>query len=240
MAPFISSGPPIPAAFDERFALFLAASAAVDCNHPAVQLLASEVRRPGDIDTMRVAYETVRDRYPHSMDIAASAVSVSASDVLRHGHGICFAKSHLLAAVLRACGIAAGLSYQKLAGGDRTYLHALNAVWLRDQRRWIRLDARGNKPGIDAKFSIDIEYLAFPIRPDREERDFAEIYARPLPSTLAALRNSQTVKELVRQLPDDLSAEDRREADGVRFCFEHLRPTLRSVLRRLAVPRSSN
>ena len=191
---------------------FLAASAAIDRDHPAVQVLAREIRRPHDLDTMRVAYETVRDRYPHSMDIDAPAVSVSASDVLRHGHGICFAKSHLLAALLRACGIAVGLCYQKLAGGERTYLHALNAVWLPDQQRWIRLDARGNKPGIDAQFSLDVEQLAFPTRADRGERDFAEIHARPLPSTLAALRSSRSTAELAQRLPRDMSAADRRRA----------------------------
>jgi transglutaminase-like putative cysteine protease len=222
MVHLISTGTPTGAASDARFAPFLAASSAVDCDHPAIQLLASEVRRPRDIDTMRVAYETVRDRYPHSMDIDAPAVSVSASDVLRHGHGICFAKSHLLAAVLRACGIATGLSYQKLAGGERTYLHALNAVWLRDQGRWIRLDARGNKPGVDAKFSVGIEVLAFPIRFDRGERDFAEIHARPLPSTLAALRSSRTTVELGRRLPGDMSVADRRQAAKACFRFEHL------------------
>lgn len=195
---------------DGLLAPFLAASAAIDRDHPAVQQLAGEVRRPRDIDTMRVAYETARDRYPHSMDIDAPAVSVSASDVLRHGHGICFAKSHLLAAVLRACGIATGLCYQKLAGGERTYLHGLNAVWLRDQGRWIRLDARGNKPGIDARFSVDVEQLAFPIRLDRGERDFLDIHAQPLPSALAALRSSRTTAELARRLPGDMSAADRQ------------------------------
>jgi transglutaminase-like putative cysteine protease len=179
MVHHIPAGTPTAAPPDERVAPFLAASAAIDRDHPAVQRLAGEVRRARDIDTMRVAYDTVRDRYPHSMDIHAPAMSVSASDVLRHGHGICFAKSHLLVAVLRACGIATGLSYQKLAGGERMYLHALNAVWLRDQARWIRLDARGNKPGVDAKFSVGVGYLAFPIRLDRGERDFAEIHALP-------------------------------------------------------------
>jgi transglutaminase-like putative cysteine protease len=227
MVHHISTGTPTTALPDERLAPFMAASAAIDRDHPAVQLLAGEVRRPRDIDTMRVAYDTVRDRYPHSMDINAPAVSVSASDVLRHGHGICFAKSHLLAAVLRACGIATGLSYQKLAGqklagGERTYLHALNAVWLRDQGRWIRLDARGNKPGVDAKFGVGIEYLAFPIRLDRGERDLAEIHARPLPSALAALRSSRTTVELARRLPKDMSAADRRQAEKACFHLEHL------------------
>lgn len=204
-------------ASDAQLAPFLAASAAVDRDHPAVGRLAGEVRRPRDVDTMRVAYDTVRDRYPHSLDIAAPAVSVSASDVLRHGHGICFAKSHLLAAVLRACGIATGLCYQKLAGGERTYLHALNAVWLPDRGRWIRLDARGNKPGVDARFSVETEHLAFPIRADQGECDFAEIHDQPLPSTLAALRSSRTTVELVRRLPEDMSTADRRQA--AEACF---------------------
>ena len=223
----ISTDAPTSATSDERFAPFLAASAAINRDHPAVQRLASEVRRPSDIDTMRVAYDTVRDRYPHSMDIDALTVSVSASDVLRHGHGICYAKSHLLAAVLRACGIATGLCYQKLSGGERTYLHALNAVWVRDQGRWIRLDARGNKPGVDARFSVRIEYLAFPIDIDRGhndhgQRDFAEIHARPLPSTLVALRRSRTMEELARRLPGDMSAADRRQAEKACFRIEHL------------------
>jgi transglutaminase-like putative cysteine protease len=97
-----------------QFAKFLAASEIIDRNHPAVQRLAREVERQTPVETVRAAYETVRDRYPHSYDIGAPEVSVSASDVILHGHGICFAKSHLLAAVLRACGIPAALCYQRL------------------------------------------------------------------------------------------------------------------------------
>jgi transglutaminase-like putative cysteine protease len=205
-----------------RLAPFLAASAAIDCDHPAVQRLADEVRRPRDVDTIHLAYDTVRDRYPHSMDIDTQAVSVSASDVLRHGHGICFAKSHLLAAVLRACGIATGLCYQKLGDGERSYLHALNAVWLHEEGRWIRLDARGNKPGVEARFSIGTEYLAFPIQVDRGQRDFAQIHAQPLPSTLEALHHSRTVEELARCLPGDMNAADRRQAETACFRFDHL------------------
>jgi transglutaminase-like putative cysteine protease len=218
----ISTGMPAGAEFHERLAPFLAASAAVDRDHPAVQRLAEEIRQRHTLDTIRVAYETVRDRYPHSMDINAPEVSVSASDVLRHGHGICFAKSHLLAAVLRACGVATGLAYQKLAGGRRTFLHGLTVVWLADHGRWIRLDARGNKPGVDAKFSIDTEYLAYPVQSELGERDFAEIHALPLPSAFAALSKSRTLDELGLCLPADMSAADREQAAEATFRLEHL------------------
>jgi transglutaminase-like putative cysteine protease len=212
-----SSDIPAGAAFDKRLAPFLAASAAIDRDHPAVRCLAAEVRQPRTVDTIRVAYETVRDRYPHSMDINAPEVSVSASDVLRHGHGICFAKSHLLTAVLRACGVATGLAYQKLAGGEQTFLHGLTVVWLADHNRWIRLDARGNKPGVDARFSIDTEYLAYPVQAELGERDFAEIHALPLPSALAALSKSRTLDELALCLPADMSAADKEQAAAASF-----------------------
>lgn len=213
----LSTDIPAGADSDDRLAPFLAASAVIERDHPAVRHLAGEVRQSRVLDTIRVAYETVRDRFPHSMDIQAPEVSVSASDVLRHGHGICFAKSHLLAATLRACGVATGLAYQKLAGGERTFLHALNVVWLADLGRWIRLDARGNKPGVDARFSIDAEYLAYPVQADLGERDFAEVHALPLPSGLAALRGSRTLEELALCLPADMSVADRQQAAKASF-----------------------
>jgi mutator protein MutT len=189
-------------------ARFLAASITIDSNHPAVQRLAAEIRRPTPIETVRAAYETVRDRFPHSYDIHASAVSVSASDVLRSGHGICFAKSHLLAAVLRACDIPTALCYQKLARDDlapgATCLHGLNAVWLAELGRWHRLDPRGNKPGIDARFDLARERLAYAIRPERGEADYHDRYAEPLPRVLAALRGYPSIAELDRNLPADI------------------------------------
>ena len=100
---------------------FLAASVVVDHNHPAVSVFSSTVRRSTEVKTVKSAYEAVRDRFPHSYDISAQEVSVSASDVLRHGHGICFAKAHLLAAVLRALGIPVGFCYQRLLQ-SRPYL----------------------------------------------------------------------------------------------------------------------
>lgn len=100
------------------------------------------------IDYIKIAFEFVRDRISHSADIDADEVTVSASEVLRAGHGICFAKSHLLAALLRCKGVPTGFCYQKLILDDETapYLifHGLNGVYIEELNKWIRIDARGN------------------------------------------------------------------------------------------------
>jgi transglutaminase-like putative cysteine protease len=191
-----------------RFTPFLAASAILDYHHPAVRALAGEVRRLTEVETARAAYEVVRDRHPHSYDIGVIEVSISASDVIRCGHGICFAKAHLFAGVLRACGIPAGFCYQRLLLDDahpgRTCLHGFNAVWLSQIGRWHRLDARGNKPGIEAEFDLSGERLAYAVRPELGECDYPEIYAEPLPCVIAALTGSRSIAELNTRLPSDL------------------------------------
>jgi transglutaminase-like putative cysteine protease len=188
---------------------FLAASELVDHHHPAVRGFSAQVRRRTEVETARSVYEAVRDRFPHSYDISAQEVSVSASDVLRHGHGICFAKAHLLAATLRACGIPAGFCYQRLllddADPNRTCLHGFNSVWLSDLERWHRLDARGNKAGIEAVFDLDHERLAYTVRPELGECDYPEIYAEPPRCVIEALRGRTSVSELDSRLPSDLT-----------------------------------
>jgi transglutaminase-like putative cysteine protease len=120
-------------------------------------------------------------------------------------HGICFAKAHLLAALLRANGIPAGLCYQKLTRDDQdpaaTCMYGLNAVWLDD--RWCRLDPRGNTPNTAAPFDPDCERLAYTIDAVRGERDYLDVFAEPLRCVLASLRRSRTVAELDRNLPPD-------------------------------------
>lgn len=190
---------------------YLAETAEVDYSNPAVSKLATELRTyaENDIAFVKNAFEYVRDRISHSWDIQSSQVTCAASDTLRHGHGICYAKSNLLCAILRSCGIPTGFCYQRLTLGDTPdtgyCIHALNAVYLPGLGRWIRLDARGNKPGIDARFSTDEEQLAFPIREAYDEIDYPGIYATPNPKTIAALKQSTDVLEMYRNhLPDTI------------------------------------
>jgi hypothetical protein len=125
--------------------------------------------------------------------------------VLIHGTGYCYAKSHLLAALLRANRIPAGLCYQRLTITDRPpyCLHGLNAVYLK-RHGWYRIDARGNKAGVNADFCPPREVLAFPVV-DAGERDFPEIWHEPLPSIIKVLTIYATVELVAENLPDDLS-----------------------------------
>lgn len=117
------------------------------------------------LDKIEIAFRFVRDQIAHSWDIQSKRVTCKASEVLRYREGICYAKSNLLAALLRSQGIPTGFCYQKLMLFDTPEhgycVHALNAVFVFDLSRWFRLDARGNKEGIASSFSITEERLAF-------------------------------------------------------------------------------
>jgi transglutaminase-like putative cysteine protease len=162
-------------------------------------------------ETERVqrAYEYVRDHIHHSGDIYSAQVTCSASEVLQYGEGLCYAKAHLLAALLRAQGIPTGFCYQRLTLGDSPEmghaLHGLNAVYLAEAGKWVRLDARGNKPGVQAEFSTEKERLAYHVQSDLGEVDYPTIYARPHPKVVQALREHSNCLDLCEHfLPDSL------------------------------------
>jgi len=184
---------------------YLTSNEYVDFEDGAVVALASSIaRRAGsELDVVRSCFEFVRDEIQHSADFKLNPVTCRASDVLRHKTGYCYAKSHLLAALLRANGIPAGLCYQRLSVGDSGppyCLHGLNAVYL-NSFGWYRIDARGNKPGVDARFCPPREALAFPIRHPME-RDLPEIWSEPLSVVVEVLERYDTYAEVLANLPD--------------------------------------
>jgi transglutaminase-like putative cysteine protease len=189
----------------ESLQRYLAASPVIDADTPEVAATARRLAEgaASEADVARACFEFVRDEIRHSSDFRMNPVTCRASDVLRHRTGYCYAKSHLLAALLRANGIPAALCYQRLSvgdGGAPYCLHGLNAVYLKDAG-WYRIDARGNKPGIDARFAPPVEHLAFPIR-EREERMLPEIWAEPLPVVVDALARHATWDAVLANLPD--------------------------------------
>ncbi len=162
-----------------------------------------------EIEYIKAAYEFVRDNISHSADVDEDILTCTASEVLKAGHGICFAKSHLLAALLRYKSIPTGFCYQKLILDDETapilIYHGLNGVYIKEHKKWIRLDARGNKEGIDARFSMDKEQLAFEVRPEKGEKDSFTVYPTPDIKVLKKFRDNKTRSELWNDLPTELS-----------------------------------
>ncbi|MEU2390900.1 hypothetical protein ABZ607_09710, partial [Streptomyces sp. NPDC007369] len=89
-------------------------------------------------------------------------------------------------------------------GGSRSMVHGLIALRLPGSAAWARQDPRGNRPGVDARFSLDVERLAFPVRPELGEADYPGLYAAPHPAVLTALRSSVDRPQLWRNLPEAL------------------------------------
>lgn len=184
---------------------YLENSEFIDWKHPTITRKAVELAEGSTSDetVAKRCFEFVRDSVKHSWDHQKNPVTCKASDVLSYGTGYCYAKSHLLAALLRANGIPAGLCYQRLTienDGPPYSLHGLNAVYLQ-QYGWYRIDARGNKPGVAAEFFPPVEKLAFSIV-HSPERDFPEIWSEPLPLVVKALTKNKTVEEVFQNLPD--------------------------------------
>jgi transglutaminase-like putative cysteine protease len=185
--------------------IYLQTSEIIDWQNPAIVELAKTLAL-GQSDPIAIArscFEWVRDEIRHSYDYQMNPVTCRASDVLRYGTGYCYAKSHLLAALLRANKIPAGLCYQRLSLDDTGApycLHGLNAVYL-PEIGWYRMDARGNRSGVDAQFTPPVEQLAFKIQLP-EEAEFPIIFAEPLNIVVAALERHLLWDELLKNLPD--------------------------------------
>lgn len=184
---------------------YLEVSDYIDWTQAEILALAKQLadESDSDVDIAKRCFEWVRDEIKHSWDYQQDPVTCKASEVLKQGTGYCYAKSHLLAALLRANNIPAGLCYQRLSindDGAPYSLHGLNAVYLKGYG-WYRVDARGNKQGIDAQFKPPLEQLAFPIN-ERGEKDFPDILAEPHNSIIAALTQYTSIKDVFENLPD--------------------------------------
>lgn len=183
---------------------FLRPSYVIDYDDADVRALAAELARGAESQMVAVrCFEWVRDNIRHSLDHNDIRVTLSASDVLRYGTGLCYSKSHLLAALLRANAIPCGFVYQRLAtdrSGQSFCLHGLNAVWL-PEYDWYRIDPRGNRKGISTSFDPPREHLAFATSLPGEGL-LDQVYADPLSVVVNALTRCSTVDELSKNLPD--------------------------------------
>ncbi len=190
---------------------YLKESNEVDYSNPIIQRKAEELFKTNqtDVEKIQNTFEFVRDDVSHSWDIQDELVTCHASEVLSYQKGICYAKSNLLAALLRSQGIPTGFCYQRLMIFDtpeKGYsLHSLNAVYIKSLNKWIRLDARGNKKGVNAQFSTGKEMLAFSINPEFDEIDYPIIFVEPNRKTIDVLRkHNNAIKMYLNFLPDKI------------------------------------
>jgi transglutaminase-like putative cysteine protease len=184
---------------------YLAATEVVNWHDPCVLKQAKSLGA-NDTDPFVFAqrcFEWVRDEIKHSSDYKLNPVTCTASEVLAARTGYCYAKSHLLAALLRANGIPTGFCYQRLSidgVGPPFCLHGLNAIQL-PGIGWYRVDARGNRADVQAEFTPPVERLAFPVQIDGEY-NLPEIYSEPLPQVLEVLRCHSSWDAVLANLPD--------------------------------------
>ena len=192
---------------------YLQVSEIIDWQNPEILELAHHLASTHQTteNIAKSCFEWVRDEIHHSRDYQMNPVTCRASDVLKYKTGYCFAKSHLLAALLRANQIPAGLCYQRLTIDDpptiKPYeqnvsctLHGLNAIFL-PEIGWYRVDARGNRDGINAQFTPPQEQLAFEIL-SPQEADFPSIFAEPLSVVVDVLQSFTKWEEVLTHLPD--------------------------------------
>ncbi|MEA1880496.1 MAG: transglutaminase family protein [Campylobacterota bacterium] len=177
----------------------------VDYSNKEIYTLAISLAKGCTTDTQiaKTCFEWVRDNIKHSGDHKDDITTCKASDVLKHKTGWCYAKSHLLAALLRANSIPTGFSYQRLSCSeykkDIYCLHGLNNVYLKEFG-WYRVDARGNKEGVNAQFNPPHEQLAFEV--GEHEFDLLENLAEPLEVVVSTLKKHKTYAKMVENFPD--------------------------------------
>jgi len=183
---------------------YLCESNIIDFNNQEIKQKCIELigDTKNEINIIRKLYHFVRDEIAHSGDINENSVTCIASEVLKNKHGICMAKSHLLAAMLRLCNIPTGFCYQKLSTEvkGQMVVHGLNAVHLSEYNKWIRIDARGNKKNVNAEFNIEEEQIAWQANTSIGEADYPVVLCKPHNAILEIM---QTVSTRV-QLYDNL------------------------------------
>lgn len=180
----------------------------IQFNTPLVSKIINEIKAKAETDEERakLAFEIARDNIQHSFDSKSDIITIGAEETLEYKEGICFAKSHLLATLLRGLGIPSGFCYQRVLRDGKTIesghaLHGLNAVYL-NGIGWFRVDPRGNKAGINSQFRYDEEQLAYPIRIELGEVDYPQIYTKPLKSVLESMESSKDCSALFYNRPD--------------------------------------
>ena len=192
--------------FSNRIDDYLKADEIINYHNDSITSLADSLYKTTEskVSYIEKAYEYVRDNIPHSSDAGKENIPFTAQEVLKEKHGICFAKAHLLVALLRCKAIPSGFCYQKVIlfeeQPNKLAYHGLVGVYLEKLNKWIRLD-----PGEGGQFLVDAEQLVFQVREELGEIDSFVVYPVPDVKILEKMRNNKTLAGLLADLPTELA-----------------------------------
>jgi len=200
----------LPVPETEELGRYLEDTITIDWQTPAVtsqaQHLLEGVAEPES--RVRRLFAFVRDEISHSLDVVTHERACRASEVLRARTGLCYAKSHLLAGLLRYAGYPTGFCYARLESSERPgrfELHGFNAVYWRPGERWIFLDARGDREGrtTECRFEAPFSLAHWP-QVDRGESFLPFVYKRPARRIVDLLERAPDFEAIRRNLPDSV------------------------------------
>ncbi len=185
---------------------YLESSDIIDYDNPLIANAAQQLTYglKDNISKARAIYEFTRDHIFHSFDINATSVTITASEVFDKGHGICFAKAHLLAALMRVAEIPTGFCYQLIYDNDsnRLMIHGLNAVYIDEMGKWVRLDSchhiAEDDPWGNDPFK---ESTVRSINSELGEMDDLTIYYAPKKKIIKALMAADSLEVLKDLIP---------------------------------------
>jgi transglutaminase-like putative cysteine protease len=200
----------LPEAETDELGRYLEDTITIDWQTPIVTSTARRLLESSATAEQRVTkiFEFVRDEIDHSMDAPTEAQTCRASEVLEEGTGLCYAKSHLLAGLLRYAGFPTGFCYLKAADEKRPgqfALHGFNAVYWTANSGWIFLDARGDNAECqtECRFAEPWSLASWPDT-EKGERFLPFIYKRPAKRILDLLERAPSLEAICDNLPDSI------------------------------------
>jgi len=200
----------LPSVETDDLGRYLEDTITIDWQTPIVTSTAKRLLESSATPESRVTnlFEFVRDEIDHSLDVETEARTCRASEVLEEGTGLCYAKSHLLAGLLRYAGFPTGFCYVKTADAARPgkfTLHGFNAVYWAADSSWIYLDARGDNAECQTECRFETPWsLAYWPDLEKGERFLPFIYKRPAKRIIDLLERAPSFEAIRQNLPDSI------------------------------------
>lgn len=182
----------------------------IDWQTPIVSERATALLAGCDTPEARVEalFRFVRDEIADAVETPDAPLACSASQVLHAGAGLDYAKSHLLAALLRFAGVPTGFCYARLVDPEhpgRFVLRGSNAIWWAPGACWVPLDASDGRgaAAVSVRFAPPWQLPTLP-DPGRGEGFLPAILRRPPRRIIDLLERAPDLAAALRGRPDGL------------------------------------